>query len=150
MQLATIFVECWLGNLERAQLWFGTFGYDHQRRIPTTIVTLGHDGRNFTNVKRHFWHQDRRRSAGETGVQGDPACVATHDLDHHDAVVALCRGVQTVDGIGGDLHSGLETERGVGTNHVVVDGLGHADDRQAVVVSEHRSDGQRTIAADDD
>ena len=70
------------------------------------------------------------------GVDGDPARVAAHHLHHHHPVVALGGGVQAVDGVGGDLHRGLEAEREVGGGEVVVDGLGHAHHRDARLVGE--------------
>ena len=92
-----------------------------------------------------------RRAPGDARVSGDPARMTTHHLDHHHPVVALGRGVQAVDGVGGDLHRGVEAERGVGADDVVVDGLGHADDRQAeVLAAESTRNRQRTVAADDD
>ena len=39
-----------------------------------------------------------------------PSRVSAHDLDDHDALVVLGRGVQTVDGLGGDGDGGVEAE----------------------------------------
>src|SRR5690606_12387355 len=50
------------------------------------------------------------------------------------AVVALSGGVEPVDRVGADLHCGLEPEGHLGRGDVVVDGLGYADDGDAVVV----------------
>ena len=66
-------------------------------------------------------------------MQGDPANVAAHDLGDHAAVVRLTGGPEPVDGFGGDLHGGIETEGVVGGVEVVVHGLGNADDLQAGV-----------------
>ena len=62
------------------------------------------------------------------GVGRDPPGVAAHDLDDHHPVVALGGGVQPVDGVGRDLHRGVEPEGEVGLRQVVVDRLGNADD----------------------
>ena len=43
-------------------------------------------------------------------MERDPARVAAHDLHHHDPVVALGRGVEAVDRLGGDVHRGVEAE----------------------------------------
>ena len=91
-----------------------------------------------------------RGPTGDAGVGGDPAAVATHHLDDHHPVVALGRGVQPVDGVGGDLHRGVEAERDVGADDVVVDRLRHADDRQPVLGVQPAGDAQRAVAADDD
>ena len=77
-------------------------------------------------------HEDDVGAAGHARVGGDPAGMAAHDLHDHDAVVGLRRGVQPVDRVGGDLHRGVEAEGVVGAGKVVVDRLGHADDRHAV------------------
>ncbi|MEY4601526.1 MAG: hypothetical protein RLZZ201_1217, partial [Actinomycetota bacterium] len=45
-----------------------------------------------------------------------------------------------------DLHRSLEAERRVGSNDVVVDGLWHTDDWQAVIIRQHRGDGERTVS----
>lgn len=60
-------------------------------------------------------------------MQSDPAGVASHDFDDHDAVVTGGRGVYAVEGFGGDGDGGLEAEGDVGAEQVVVDGLGHTD-----------------------
>ena len=88
--------------------------------------------------------------AGDAGVGGDPPAVAAHHLDHHHPVVALGRRVQAVDGVGGDLHGGVEPERHVGADDVVVDRLRHADDRQPLLGVELAGDAQRPVAADHD
>ena len=43
--------------------------------------------------------------------------------------MGLRRGVQPVDRVGGDLHRGVKAEGALGETDVVVDRLGHADDR---------------------
>ena len=57
--------------------------------------------------------------------------------------------VQAVDRIGGDHHGRIEPEGVVGRVEVVVDRLGHADDRQAVL-GQLRRHAQRVFAADRD
>ena len=94
--------------------------------------------------------EHHRRPTGDPGVGGDPAAVAAHHLDDHHPVVALGRRVQPVDGVGGDLHRGVEAERDVGALDVVVDRLRDADDRQAVLGVQPAGDRQRAVAADDD
>ena len=67
-------------------------------------------------------------AAGESRGQRDPAGVASHDLDDHDALVALRGRVEPLERLDDDLDRGLEADRVVGRLEVVVDGLGHADD----------------------
>ena len=59
------------------------------------------------------------------------------------------RGVQPVDGVGGEADRAVEPEGAVGLDDVVVDGLGNADERNAPLVK-LVGDRQRAVAADDD
>ena len=74
--------------------------------------------------------QDDVRAARDTRGDRDPAGVAAHEFDDHHAVVRLGRGVEPVDRLGRDRHRGVEADRGVGADNVVVDRLGDADDGQ--------------------
>ena len=93
--------------------------------------------------------QDGVRAARDAGVQGDPPRVTAHHLEHHAAFVRVAGGTQPVDGLRGDLDRGVETERVVGRGDVVVDGLRHADDVDAVFEQALRRGG-RAVAADGD
>ena len=102
------------------------------------------------DVERDLGDQHRRRSPGDPRMGSDPPGVAAHHLDEHHPVVALGGRVQAVDRIGGDLHGGVEAERQVGTDDVVVDRLRHADDRQAELGVQVARDAQAPVATDDD
>ena len=104
---------------------------------------------DLVDVERALGHEDHVGAAGHARVGGDPAGVAAHDLDDDHAVVRLGGRVQAVDRVGRDLHRGLEAEGVVGAREVVVDRLGHADDRHAVG-GELRGDAERVLAADRD
>ena len=80
----------------------------------------------------------------------DPAGVAAHHLDDHDAVVRLGGRVQPVDRLGADRDRGVEAEGVVGAGEVVVDRLRDADDRRAEVRVQPRRDAERVLAADRD
>ena len=84
---------------------------------------LGH----FLDVIGNFGQQDHVRTAGNAGIQRQPASLVAHDLDHHAAAVAGGGGMNAVDDLSGDIHSGMEAEGEVGAKDVVVDGLGQAD-----------------------
>ena len=64
--------------------------------------------------------------------------------------MGLGGGVQPVDGLGGDADRGVEAEGVVGGGQVVVDGLGHADAVDAVLVGEPGGDAEGVLAADRD
>ena len=76
--------------------------------------------------------------------------VAAHHLDHHHAVVALRGGVQPVDGVGGDLHRGVEPERDVGGGRGRCRSSSARRPRATPVVAEPRRDAERVLAADGD
>ena len=81
-------------------------------------------------------------------VDRDPAGVAAHDFEHHHAVVALRRGAEAVQRIGGARNGGIEAERQGGGLKIVVNGLGHADDGDAMF-EELLGAAQRAVAAHD-
>ena len=87
--------------------------------------------------------------AGDARVHRDPARVAAHHLDDHDALVRFGRGVQPIDRLGGDGDGGVEAERRLRARQVVVDRLRHADDRHALL-EEPARDAERAVAADRD
>ena len=89
------------------------------------------------------------RAARDPAHHCDPAGVAAHHLDDHDAVVRLRGRVQSVDRLGGDPDRGVEAERVVGRAEVVVNGLGHANDGNALGV-QPCGDAQGVLAADGD
>ena len=120
-------------DVERAGDRLGALGDDDDRRVAVALVAAAEALAHLVDVERDLRDQHHRRPAGDAGVGGDPAAVAAHHLDDHHPVVALGRRVQAVDGVGGDLHGGVEAERHVGADDVVVDRLGHADDRHAVL-----------------
>ena len=73
--------------------------------------------------------------------------VAPHDLEHHDPVVRLGRGVQPVDRLGGDAERSVEADADVGAADIVVDRLGHRDHRETGIGQSPGGD-QRAVAAD--
>ena len=85
------------------------------------------------DVERDLGNQDRVGAAGDAGVQRDPAGVAAHHFDDHDALVRFGRRVQPIDGVGREGDRGVEAETVGGADDVVVDGLRHADDRDAAL-----------------
>ena len=91
---------------------------------------------DLVEVDRLLGDEDDVGAARDAAHHGDPAGVAAHHLDDHDAVVRLRRRVQAVDRLGRDRHRGVEPERVVGAGEVVVDRLRHADDRHAVLGEE--------------
>ena len=88
-------------------------------------------------------------AAGDAAPEGDPAGVAAHDFEHHDALVALAGGVEPVERVHHGGNRAVEAEGEGGGAEVVVDGFRHADDRPAFPI-ELQAGGQRAVATDDD
>src|SRR5690625_7529550 len=66
-------------------------------------------------------------------MQRNPANVAAHDFNNQNTVVGFGRGVQPVNGVGGNGHGGIKTEGVVGGVDVIVNGLGNTNDGHAVI-----------------
>src|SRR5699024_5413486 len=64
------------------------------------------------------------RTASHAGMQRNPANVAAHDFNNQNTVVGFRRGVQPVNGVGGNGDGGIKTEGVVGSVDVIVNGLG--------------------------
>ncbi len=82
-------------------------------------------------------------------LRRDPARVAAHHLDDHDPAVGLGRGVETVHAFGGEGDRGVEAEGDDGPVEIVVDGLGHTHDPQALS-GEVVGDGEGAVPSDAD
>ena len=108
----------------------GTLGHGKDGEVGTLLGAALHGLAYAVDIVGQLRQQDDVGTAGNTGVQGKPAGLVAHDLDAHHAAVAACGGVDAVDNVGGDVHSGMEAEGDVGAVDVVVDGLGQADDVQ--------------------
>ncbi len=124
-------------------------GHDHDRESLTASVPGADHARDLVDGALDLWHEDAVRATGQSGGRGEPARVAAHDLDDHDPVVRLRGGAQAIDRIRRHLDGRVESERAVRADHVVVDGLRDAHDREAVRV-ELASDVHGVLAADRD
>ena len=85
---------------------------------------------NLVNVIRNLRNQNDVCTAGNSGIQGQPAGFVTHDFTEQNAGVAVCSCVQTVDRIRCNVHCGMESKGNVCSVNVVVNGLWQADDVQ--------------------
>ena len=129
---------------------YGALGGADDREVATARVSAADAVAYLLDIERHFGNEDHVRSPGDSGVEGDPAGVAAHDLDDEDAVMALGRRVQAIDRLGGNLQRRVEAEGEIGGAEVVVDRLRHADDRQSRFGVEALRDPERVLASDGD
>ena len=136
-------------QLHRPLDGFGALG-DHADEVRRTgLKALLDHAAHLLHVIGLLRDQRHMRTGGQPRVQCDPAGVATHHLNQHHPLMRLRGAVQTVNGLGGDLQSGVVAECHVGAVDVVVDGLGHPDHRNALLVEPVRG-GQGALAADRD
>jgi len=82
-------------------------------------------------------------------VQGEPARVASHDFEHKDAPVTFGRGSKIGHRFGNPRHRSIEAESDIGRIEIVVDRLGHADDRNPGT-RQLQCGAERTIATQHD
>jgi hypothetical protein len=124
-------------------------GHDDDAERPPPIAAvvdgLGHP----LDPERYLRDQDDVASAGQAGLQRDPAGVSTHHLDDHHPVMGLRRRAEAIDRVGRGSDGRVEPERQVGRRQIVVDRLRHADHRDAELL-ETQADPHRAVAADHD
>ena len=126
----------------------GPFGDHDDTELGPEGLAPTNVGRHLLEVIRNFRHQDHVCAARHAAVQRDPAGIAPHHLDDHDALVRLGRRVQAVNGQRREVHGGVKAEATSRADNVVVDCLGDAHEGNALQV-ELMSDAERAIAADD-
>ncbi len=136
-------------QLHRPLLGGGPLGDDDDRGEVALGVAALEGVAHGVDVEGLLGDEDHGGPTGDARPRGDVPGVAAHDLDDHHPVVRLGGGVEPVDGVDGDLHGGVEAEGELGAREVVVDGLGHADDRHAELV-QLVGHPQRVLAADGD
>ena len=122
-----------LDQRQRPALGIRALRDDDDAELGAPGVALAQPLRDDRDVERNLRDQNRVGAAGHAGVERDPAGVAAHHLDDHDAVVRLGGGVQPIDGVGREVDGGVEAETVGGADDVVVDRLRDADDRNAAL-----------------
>src|SRR5712691_1774381 len=73
-----------------------TLGHDYECAQMAGGFAFLNDISNFVVIKRDLRNQNDVRAAGDAAMQRDPAGMATHYLDDHDALVTGRRGVQSI------------------------------------------------------
>src|SRR6185312_1605975 len=93
-----------------AMFWSRTFS-DHNNtpQIASRLTRFDH-ARDFVEIEWNFGNQNNIGAACDAAVQRDPAGVATHYFDHHDAPVTGRRGVHPIERVHYDCDSGIESE----------------------------------------
>ena len=126
-----------------------SLGHHHDGEPPPAGLAVADLAANGLDVVRDLGDQDGVGAARDAGVKRDPPGVATHHLDGEDPLVGLGGGMEPADGVGGDGDRGVEAKGNDGAVEVVVDGLGHAHHRKALV-RQMVGDIHRAVPADGD
>ena len=82
-------------------------------------------------------NEDYVGASGDAGSDRNPAGVASHDLADDHSIVGFGGGMQPVDCFRGDGDGGIETEAGVGSAQIIIDGLGNAHYLDALLRPAH-------------
>src|SRR5438477_369287 len=75
------------------------FRHNDKAVMATANFALSNGFADGLKRKGNFRDEDDVCSARDAGVQRNPACVASHDFNEHDAMVALRSSVEAVDGL---------------------------------------------------
>ena len=96
----------------------------------------------------HFGNEDGRSADGDTGLQGEIAAAAAHNLNDAAAVVRLGRIAQTVDHLHCGVHGGVKADGIFTARNIIVNGTRNTDARDARVGQIARA-AEGAVAADD-
>ncbi len=88
---------------------------------------------DLAHVVRNLRNQDHIGPAGNPCAQGQPASPMAHYLRHHDTMMAVRGAVQPVNRLRRNSQCSVETERGIGHRHVVINRLGQRQHSQALL-----------------
>jgi hypothetical protein len=93
---------------------------------------------NFIDTIRNFRDKDHIRTSGKSCAERQPSCPMSHGFNQDDAMMAVCRAVQSVDRFRRNPESRVETERDIGQHDIVINGFRQRDDVQPLF---HQAEG---------
>src|SRR5579859_1654489 len=93
---------------------FGSLRHHDNGELLSLASALVHKVADVFDGERNLGNQDHMRASGDTRLHGDPAGIAAHYLDQHDAVMRFSRSVYLVDRIGRGVQRGIEPESNFG------------------------------------
>ena len=127
-----------------------TFRYDDDAVALACIVHLFNLFAHRVDVELDLRDEDELSAARDAGHHGQPAGVASHDLDEHDAAMCRSRIAKLIDGIDDRVGRRVAADRVVHAPDIVVNRARQADNRQARLLREQRAARQAAVATDDD
>lgn len=116
-----------------AAFGFGAFGRGDNRESLPSLRSLDALFDDDVDIELNLWDQDDVSPTRDSCVERDPSRVASHELDHHDAVMRRGGRVDTIERLSRDVDRGLESEGDVRAVEVVVDGFGDPDAVESLV-----------------
>src|SRR5712671_6803140 len=124
-----------------------SFRYHHDGETLAASFALRDVFADVADRERNFRNENDVCPAANAGLERDPAAVASHDLDHHDAMMRSTGRVNLIDGVAHGVQRGVEAECNLCGRKIVVDGLGHTHNLHALL-EELVANFLRSIAAD--
>jgi hypothetical protein len=112
----------------------GPFRHNHQGMPPASGLTVGNLAADMIKTPANLRQQNDVGTTCDTGMQGNPSGMATHHLQHHDSLMASCRGAEPIKRIGGSRHGRVKPKGERCGSQIIVDGLGHTDHRNAMAM----------------
>jgi hypothetical protein len=109
--------------------WISFSHYYDAEMFPLTTSLFDQITNRFYR-QRMLRNQNNIRSAGHTTSKCNPTGISSHDLDNVDHVMGFRRRMKPVNGFGHDSISRSKPDGRVCPAEIVIDCLGHADNRQ--------------------
>src|SRR5882762_6396574 len=104
--------------------------HDHDGESLATLLALRDVFADVANGEWNFGNKNDVRPAPDAGLERDPAAVAPHDLNHHDAMMRSASRMNFIDGVAYGVQRGVETECNFRGRKIVVDSLGDSHNLQ--------------------
>ena len=102
-------------------------------------LMAGFDGfYNLVVIVRNLRKQNNIRTGCNTGVQGQPANLVSHNFYDEDTVVGSCCSMDTINGFTGNIHCTVESEGHICSIDIIINGLRKMDDIQSLFPKEVR------------
>src|SRR5688572_16356239 len=90
--------------------FFRTLGDNYIRKSGTAFFTCFYFPDHRLEGERDLGYQNNIGASGESGMQCDPTCIASHDLQDHHPIMRRRGRMQPIEGLGRDVDRRHETE----------------------------------------
>src|SRR5690606_16705646 len=100
------------------------------------------------DVRIELGQQNQFSPTADSAVEGDEARIGTHDFDQKDPVVRVGGVANPVDVFDGRIQRGIEPDRLVGPEEVIVNRCRASDNQHRLFLRQQPCAGKRTVAPD--